>query len=61
MREGQRIPGLTWPGMVGSGQYLDWTLEDPAGQGTAAIRPIRDEIKKLVEGLITEIAPETYR
>jgi hypothetical protein len=47
--------------MVGSGQYLDWTLEDPAGQGTAAIRPIRDEIKKLVEGLITEIAPETYR
>ncbi|TVZ01995.1 arsenate reductase ArsC [Trebonia kvetii] len=42
-------------------QYLDWTLEDPAGQGTAAIRPIRYEIKKLVESLITEIAPETDR
>ena len=42
-------------------RYLDWTLEDPAGQGTAAIRPIRDEIKQLVEGLIAEIAPETGR
>jgi arsenate reductase len=39
-------------------RYLDWTLEDPAGQGTAAVRPIRDQIKKLVEGLIAEIAPE---
>ena len=43
-----------FPGM----QYLDWKLEDPAGQGTAAVRPIRDEIKKLVEGLISEITPE---
>ena len=39
-------------------RYLDWTLEDPAGQGTAAVRPIRDQIKKLVEGLIAEIAPK---
>lgn len=23
--------------------YLDWPLEDPAGQGVAAARPIRDE------------------
>ncbi|SNT59573.1 arsenate reductase ArsC [Actinacidiphila glaucinigra] len=39
-------------------RYLDWTLEDPAGQGVEAVRPIRDEIKALIEGLIAEIAPE---
>ena len=42
-------------------RYLDWKLDDPAGQGAAAVRPIRDEIRKLVEDLITEIAPETDR
>jgi len=42
-------------------RYLDWKLEDPAGQGVAAVRPIRDEIKKLIEGLIAEIAPEGDR
>ncbi|MEU4066465.1 arsenate reductase ArsC [Streptomyces wedmorensis] len=36
-------------------QYLDWALEDPAGQGVEAVRPIRDEIKGLIEGLIAEI------
>jgi arsenate reductase len=35
--------------------YLDWPLEDPAGQGVDAIRPIRDEIKSKIEGLIAEI------
>jgi arsenate reductase (thioredoxin) len=35
--------------------YLDWPLEDPAGQGAEAIRPIRDQIKGLIQGLITEI------
>ncbi|KJY46716.1 phosphotyrosine protein phosphatase [Streptomyces sp. NRRL S-444] len=35
--------------------YLDWQLEDPAGQGVEAVRPIRDEIKGLIEGLIAEI------
>lgn len=35
--------------------YLDWPLQDPAGQGPDAVRPIRDEIKGLVEGLIAEI------
>ncbi|MGW2598854.1 arsenate reductase ArsC [Streptomyces klenkii] len=39
-------------------RYLDWKLEDPAGQGVEAVRPIRDQIKALVEGLIAEIAPE---
>lgn len=35
--------------------YLDWALEDPAGQGLAAVRPIRDEIRTRVEALIAEI------
>lgn len=35
--------------------YLDWKLEDPAGQGVDSVRPIRDEIKVLVENLIAEI------
>lgn len=32
--------------------YLDWVLPDPAGQGVEDVRPIRDQIKKLVEELI---------
>lgn len=36
-------------------RYLDWPLQDPAGQGVAAIRPIRDEIKRLVEDLISTL------
>ena len=35
--------------------YLDWVLEDPAGQVVEAVRPIRDEIRGLVENLIAEI------
>lgn len=35
--------------------YLDWPLQDPAGKGVDAVRPIRDEIKVLVENLIAEI------
>ncbi len=33
-------------------RYLDWVLPDPAGQGVADVRPIRDQIKKLIEELI---------
>ncbi len=33
-------------------RYLDWVLPDPAGQGVTVVRPIRDQIKKLVEELI---------
>ncbi|MGW4897117.1 arsenate reductase ArsC [Kitasatospora sp. NPDC004240] len=36
-------------------KYLDWKLEDPAGQGVEAVRPIRDGIKGLIENLIAEI------
>ena len=39
-------------------RYEDWVLADPAGQGVAAVRPIRDEIRLRIEGLIAEIAPE---
>lgn len=35
--------------------YLDWPLQDPAGQGPDSVRPIRNEIKRLVEGLLAEI------
>jgi len=39
-------------------RYEDWVLEDPAGQGVNAVRPIRDEIKKRVEKLIEELTGE---
>ncbi|HET7901752.1 MAG TPA: arsenate reductase ArsC [Candidatus Nanopelagicales bacterium] len=35
--------------------YLDWVLDDPAGQGVDAVRPIRDEIRARVEALVAEI------
>jgi arsenate reductase len=35
--------------------YLDWVLDDPAGQGVDAVRPIRDEIRSRVEALVAEI------
>ncbi|MEV0888577.1 arsenate reductase ArsC [Streptomyces microflavus] len=49
--------GDTCPVFPGK-RYLDWQLEDPSGQGVAAVRRIRDDIKFLVEGLIKEILPE---
>ena len=38
-------------------RYEDWTLDDPAGQGVDAVRPIRDEIRRRVEQLIGELIP----
>jgi protein-tyrosine-phosphatase len=38
-------------------RYEDWQLEDPAGQGVDAVRPIRDEIKARIETLISELLP----
>ena len=35
--------------------YLDWQLDDPAGQGIEAVRPIRDEIEQRVRALIVEL------
>ncbi len=48
--------GDTCPVFPGK-RYLDWTLDDPAGQGVAAVRPIRDEIRKRIEGMIAELVP----
>ena len=36
-------------------RYEDWVLEDPAGQGIESVRVIRDEIKKRVEALLSEL------
>ena len=36
-------------------RYEDWVLEDPAGQGIESVRVIRDEIKKRVEQLLSEL------
>ncbi|MFI6279220.1 arsenate reductase ArsC [Streptomyces sp. NPDC050988] len=38
-------------------RYLDWKLDDPAGQGVEAVRPIRDAIETRVQALIMEVAP----
>ena len=45
-----------FPGTV----YLDWELDDPAGQGLDAVRPIRDEIRARIEDLVETVgrAPE---
>lgn len=47
--------GDTCPVFPGK-RYLDWELPDPAGQGVAAVRPIRDEIEQRIRRLIKEIA-----
>jgi protein-tyrosine-phosphatase len=36
-------------------RYEDWKLDDPAGQGIDAVRPIRDEIKRRIEALTDEL------
>lgn len=36
-------------------KYLDWQLDDPAGQGLEAVRPIRDEIERRIRGLLSEL------
>jgi len=46
--------GDTCPVFPGK-SYRDWVLEDPAGKGVAAVRPIRDEIRSRVEALIAEL------
>jgi len=36
-------------------RYEDWPLDDPAGLGVAAVRPIRDEIERRVRDLLTRL------
>ncbi|MFM9225037.1 MAG: arsenate reductase ArsC [Actinomycetota bacterium] len=37
-------------------RYIDWPLEDPAGKGIEVVRRVRDEIKVLVEGLVSDLS-----
>ena len=39
-------------------RYEDWVLEDPAGQGVDAVRPIRDEIRARVLELLDSLGVE---
>jgi protein-tyrosine-phosphatase len=36
-------------------RYEDWELEDPAGQGVEAVRPIRDDIEQRVRTLLSDL------
>ena len=36
-------------------RYLDWALEDPAGQNLSVVRDIRDEVRHRVELLLAEL------
>ena len=46
--------GDTCPVFPGK-RYLDWQLDDPAGQGVDAVRPIRDEIEERVRALLADM------
>ena len=46
--------GDTCPVFPGK-RYLDWKLEDPADLGLHAVRPIREEIRTRVSGLLAEL------
>ncbi|MFW5471470.1 arsenate reductase ArsC [Knoellia sp. CPCC 206435] len=39
-------------------RYEDWVLEDPAGKGLESVRPIRDEIRGRVLGLLDSLGIE---
>jgi arsenate reductase len=38
-------------------RYEDWQLDDPAGRGIEAVRPICDEIRRRVEALVADLLP----
>jgi arsenate reductase (thioredoxin) len=38
-------------------RYEDWALDDPAGQDITEVRPIRDDIRRRVELLISDLQP----
>lgn len=50
--------GDTCPFFPGK-SYRDWVLDDPAGKGVDAVRPIRDQIRARVQDLIAELLPDT--
>ncbi|MER5883654.1 arsenate reductase ArsC [Streptomyces sp. NPDC001941] len=49
--------GDTCPVFPGK-RYLDWPLDDPAGQGIDGVRLIRDEIERRVRDLLAELLRE---
>ena len=42
-------------------RYVDWALDDPAGQGLEAVRTIRDEIRRRVEHLVEDLVGDGSR
>jgi arsenate reductase len=40
-------------------RYEDWKLDDPAGKGVDAVRPIRDDIERRVRDLLADLVPAT--
>jgi protein-tyrosine-phosphatase len=38
-------------------RYEDWVLDDPADKDVAAVRPIRDDIRRRVEALLEDLVP----
>jgi protein-tyrosine-phosphatase len=42
-------------------KYLDWELQDPAGQPIETVRLVRDEIKEKVAGLLVELGVEPQK
>jgi arsenate reductase (thioredoxin) len=42
-------------------RYLDWKLDDPAGQGIEAVRVIRGQIDELVQQLLAQLTPGAAR
>ena len=36
-------------------RYMEWTLDDPAGQSVDDVRPIRDDIERRVRGLLGDL------
>lgn len=46
--------GDTCPVFPGK-RYVDWELTDPAGKPVEEVRPIRDEIRRRVQGLVAEL------
>jgi arsenate reductase len=52
--------GDTCPFFPGK-RYIDWQLDDPAGQDLDAVRPIRDEIETRVRRLLAELGVQVDR
>jgi arsenate reductase len=42
-------------------RYEDWVLDDPADKDVAAVRPIRDDIRRRVEALLEDLVPSGQR